>query len=162
VNIAELAALEAAATPGPWKARRQAENYTSIITPGCTLADVNLWSHGYPGSDTENDANAVLIAALRNAAPDLIAAARERDTLAGQVAALRKALSALSAATFSHNLVLPGIGRSPLDILADSTLGQVIVPRLATICHCGQYVSDPSGDAGCGNCGADEAPDDAR
>ena len=32
-------------------------------------------------------------------------------------------------------------------------------PRTATVCDCGSFVSDSSGDAGCGNCGADEPPE---
>jgi hypothetical protein len=31
--------------------------------------------------------------------------------------------------------------------------------REATVCTCGTFISDSSGDAGCGNCGADEPPE---
>ena len=32
--------------------------------------------------------------------------------------------------------------------------------RLPTGCTCGNYHADPSGDSGCGNCGADYPPGD--
>ena len=67
-----LAVLEPAATPGPWD------------TLACELVGDSghvAWTAGSPNPF----ADAALIAALRNAAPALIAAARERDELLAAV-----------------------------------------------------------------------------
>lgn len=58
-----LAALDQAATPGPWRA---ASGSVETIVMSETVATMRL-----------DDADAALIAAMRNALPALIAAARE-------------------------------------------------------------------------------------
>ncbi len=42
-----------------------------------------------------------------------------------------------------------------IDIYGGGVHDEMVSPYA---CRCGNYVSDPSGDAGCGNCGADYEP----
>jgi len=69
----ELERLDAGRTPGPWHVASGREVRASVLD-----TDVELCSLG-------DDANAEFIAAIANAAPDLIAAARERNDLLSDV-----------------------------------------------------------------------------
>ena len=89
-RLAELKALEKAATPGDWYwtgnwNSLDAPGDNHIIWPANSIYDSETAkeSMGACGRDCEANAsnNAALIAALRNAAPALIAAAEERDEL---------------------------------------------------------------------------------
>lgn len=81
LDLDALTALLDAATPGPW----EVHDHVIVET---TWGDLHLDVAGTSFSDTDTHsmqdrANAALIAALRNAAPALIAAAREREEAAG-------------------------------------------------------------------------------
>ena len=99
IDIAELERLEKAATPGPWKWSYQFLSLDAgkekIIWPSNAQFDPEnaRESLGACGKQAEPDAeaNAALIAALRNAAPALIAALRERDELHAAVEAVAQA-----------------------------------------------------------------------
>lgn len=69
--LAELDALERAATPGPWSGAKVYEGTAAVLAHG--LKPV------ISGTGTEADVD--LCAALRNAAPALLDAADERDRL---------------------------------------------------------------------------------
>ena len=68
-RLAELKALEKAATPGPWVTRFDGAVYREVVR-----GEVPVCEHA-------SREEAALIAALRNAASALIAAAEERDEL---------------------------------------------------------------------------------
>ena len=68
-RLAELKALEKAATPGPWVTRFDGAVYREVVR-----GEVPVCEHA-------GRAEAALIAVLRNAAPALIAAAEDRDEL---------------------------------------------------------------------------------
>ena len=84
-RLAELKALEKAATPGPWVTRFDGAVYREVVR-----GEVPVCEHA-------SREEAALIAALRNAAPALIAAAEGRDELrallvrAGEAMERRKA-----------------------------------------------------------------------
>ena len=75
LDLAELERLEKAATPGPWSARKE-----ETIFP---LRGENRWRIGLLDFNERQDEDAEFITALRNAAPALIVAAKERDELRG-------------------------------------------------------------------------------
>ena len=89
LDLGHLAALEAAATPGEWREEHLGDMTRAHIFAGlredCYHVAIvfpneeGFWEAG------RTHANAALIAALRNAAPALIAAAREREGLAAEV-----------------------------------------------------------------------------
>lgn len=83
-NLGHLEALLGEATPGPWLVWR-----TKPIKFGPT--GITTRQEEVTTGDNLAPVNANLIVALVNAAPGLIAKARERDVLAGQVAAVRVA-----------------------------------------------------------------------
>ena len=79
MDIDALEALEQAATPGPWE------------TAGPRCDDIIRWDGEHDGWNVarcDETADAALIVALRDAAPDLIAAARRADAAEAQVAVL--------------------------------------------------------------------------
>jgi hypothetical protein len=87
---ADLAALEAAATVAPWFVR------LVHLDDEPDGAYVNVHSEGIDWDEAVaqevTSADAALIVALRNAAPDLIAAARRAETAEAGMLALREAL----------------------------------------------------------------------
>ena len=101
LDLDRLAALEAAATPGEWETTRDwtPENLPCAVETraGTTVAVTTTWN----AARGEAEANAALIAALRNDARALIAAAREHSALLARAqraeadaARLRAALTA--------------------------------------------------------------------
>jgi len=95
-QIAELERLEKEAEPGPWEwwpaspADFDDKCQLPHVPQGAYLGEtlINL-SDTYEGRRED----CALVVALRNAAPDLIAAAKEAATLRAQVARLREALA---------------------------------------------------------------------
>ena len=84
MKLAELKALEAAATPGPWGFVRR--THKCVIGPrgtGYILAAIERKALVYAGRDTgDAEADAALIAAARNALPALIACAKACEQVA--------------------------------------------------------------------------------
>lgn len=81
LDLDALEELERAATPGPWEAERD-------------VYDGDVWYVEPDGQPVliarrPSDTDGALIAAARNALPDLIAAARERDALRELLAKVR-------------------------------------------------------------------------
>lgn len=94
MKVEELERLHEAATPGPWWTfyydagdKDEYDNCPSIQAPEKEDCAVIHWD-GFKqkhwtsanGDQLQIDANAALIVALRNALPDIIAMARERDS----------------------------------------------------------------------------------
>lgn len=100
IDLDELERLLAEATPGPWHlpggARLQGVVSAMIGERDAQVADASgeAPQHDSAGRDVVavQRANAILIAAMRNALPELLAAARERDALRQRVSDLRFAL----------------------------------------------------------------------
>lgn len=87
-DVAELERLEKLATPRPWwKYRDGVDNYQNH---GLVAAGEPLWN-GADGEMPEGD-TIDFIAALRNAAPQLLAAWRESQAKDAEIARLRGAL----------------------------------------------------------------------
>ena len=80
-----LTALDQAATPGPWEADPVVVRGNGGRNAVCDTRGSQVPTH-----------NAALIAAMRNALPALIAAARERDELQAEVKSIRFAVAATS------------------------------------------------------------------
>lgn len=97
VDLAELAGLDAAATPGPWFVRQlddaHAMSAVTVSTAPDTGRDESMRAGGWPGGDIvaacliqapayvvprdeRYDENAALIAAVRTALPELLRLAR--------------------------------------------------------------------------------------
>jgi hypothetical protein len=86
LNLTDLEAAVSRMTPGPWMDNQHYEcAHTHNALVG--LRPVYHYSHNNPNAATDSAG----LVALRNAAPELIAAARERDELAGL---LRRVLAA--------------------------------------------------------------------
>ncbi len=87
LNVDELTALLDAATPGPWATDSgQCCTYLTAAVEGGSATDEN--ENIAEVFSVRDGADAGLIAALRNAAPALIAAVRERDALRAAVATM--------------------------------------------------------------------------
>lgn len=119
-EIAELRALEAKATPGPWVAetmRPHTLGLAWVSNPGvadhiASCAELVAWSDKYKGyveraDEDQVEDNAAFIAAARNAVPRLLAtvehltaraktAERERDEARAETERLRAALIAIA------------------------------------------------------------------
>ena len=79
LDIDALEALEKAATPGPWKTHL-VDDTCICASDGCEVA-TTCDEDGYNIAYERMEADAAFIVALRNAAPALIAAYREREGL---------------------------------------------------------------------------------
>jgi hypothetical protein len=79
LDLGALEELEKAATPGPW-AHHSRGDEQMVYEKGHRVAAVQSWQ--------DPQADAALIAALRNAAPQLLAAARELLELRQQLATI--------------------------------------------------------------------------
>lgn len=91
-DLDRLAELEQAATPGPWEEMcLGSEGYQILHREDGRLRPDRVARLGQMDWDSDK-ANAELLPALRNAAPDLIAAARERDQLRATVERATKLL----------------------------------------------------------------------
>ena len=73
-TITELESLLAAGTPGPWQTYEAGTLNTRVFSTDPTVRNVTVCRHPCASINAKNDA--LLIAALRNAAPDLIAAVK--------------------------------------------------------------------------------------
>ncbi len=85
LNLNELEAAVGKMTPGPWEARRRDRLGTAIENRPKDRP--THWRHV---GESTLEADAAGIVALRNAAPELIKAARERDELAALLRRLRE------------------------------------------------------------------------
>lgn len=106
IDLDELERMLAEATPGPWKTEHQRAESVDKLANAMAVSirkggsdwhwlETQPYSGTWPaatGNGPTSEANARLIAALRNAAPELIAATRERDALRQRVSDLRFAL----------------------------------------------------------------------
>lgn len=86
-DLDHLAALEAAATPGPWDADieyghvyQERKKWDGLIC--------QLWGGSMQDDFQDRDNNAAFIAAIRNAAPALFATARNHERLLAAVEAV--------------------------------------------------------------------------
>lgn len=99
-KLAELEALEAAATPGELTARGQRIEQAGLSVAYCPESFICGVDGTRSISSTEANANAKALAALRNNARDLFAALREawreRDEARAQVDLLKKECASLS------------------------------------------------------------------
>lgn len=105
VDVARLEALEAQATSGPW-AFHAGDLWINASADELDRSNVDeefaneLWHGERPppgsifGGDPERVEDAEFIAAMRNAAPSLLAAYRERDELRTQIKRLERILDA--------------------------------------------------------------------
>lgn len=99
-DYAALEALEKAATPGPWRVTENLDYWVTAAEPEAPIGDDEpLVAHcgdihwpNYEEKQPEWRSNAELIAALRNAAPALIAQAREAEALRARVEELEEEL----------------------------------------------------------------------
>ncbi len=118
LNLNELEAAVGKMTPGPWMDNPHYEcAHTHNASIG--LRPVYHYSHNNPNATTDSAG----LVALRNAAPELIAAARERDELA---ALLREARSVVD--TWQAIALARDLGTRSLDLLAkriDAALAKV-------------------------------------
>lgn len=100
LDVDGLAELLAAATPGPWEAVQGASGGWWIEQPNtATIADIDCDYSGAPAED------AALIAAMRNALPDLLAhlaaVTAERDEARAAVGGLLAAVESMRVAYYS-------------------------------------------------------------
>jgi len=122
--IAELRKLEQEATSGPWRNEGKGLQVRKADASMMNICDIRGWGyltgkgHFALGLDDEEarvvqNANAELIAALRNAAPSLLDAAEERDRLRDECERLREALAEI-ASTYPRGTSANRVAREAL------------------------------------------------